>query len=281
MSAAVQVEKNIVYATHDGEALKGTLYKPAGAGPFPAIVALHGGGWRQANPNVFQFLGPWLAERGYLVFAPVYRSAKTGAASYPKAVHDVRAAVQFVKGAGLGVDASRVALMRESAGGHMAALVGLAGEEPALREGQPQSDFSALSSEVKAIISIYGVFDLVAQWMHDLTMRPAGQNIVELFLGTTPAKDRRLAFEASPLSYAVERLNKPGVFLAWGTQDDIVDPHRQSIPFRDALKLAGFWVRTAIVEGAPHYWAGDPIDEEGSHPAFLAPRLLRFLKARL
>ena len=83
------------------------------------------------------------------------------------------------------------------------------------------------------------------------------------------------------MSYAIERLNAPGVFLAWGTQDDVVDPAHQSVPFLEALKVAGFWVRTAIVEGAPHYWAGDPIAEEGSHSAFFAHRLLRFLKARL
>ena len=177
----VQIEKDVVYATHEGEALKGTLYRPAGAGPFPAIVALHGGGWRQASPTVYQNLGPWLAERGYLVFAPVYRSAKAGAPSYPKAVHDVRAAVQFVKGAGLGADPARVALMGESAGGHLASLVGLAGEEALFREGQPKSDHSALSSEVKAIISIYGVFDLVAQWKHDLSMRPVARTLSNCF----------------------------------------------------------------------------------------------------
>ena len=279
--SAITIQKDLVYATHEGQALKGTLYKPAGDGPFPALVALHGGGWRQASPTVYQNLGPWLAERGYLVFAPVYRSASAGAPSYPKAVHDVRAAVQFVKGAGLGADPARVALMGESAGGHLAALVGLAGQEPLFAQTQPKTDYSALSSDVKAIVSIYGVFDLVAQWKHDLTMRPPGQNIVELFLGTTPAKDRRIAFEASPLSYAIERLNKPGIFLAWGTQDDVVDPTTQSQVFLEALKQAGFWVRTAIVEGAPHYWAGDPLDEEGSHSAFFAHRLLRFLKARL
>src|SRR4051794_2703950 len=93
------VEKNVVYATHDGEQLKGTLYRPAGEGPFPAIVALHGGGWRQASPVVYQYLGPWLAERGYVVFAPVYRSARAGAPTYSKGGDDGRAALQFVKGA--------------------------------------------------------------------------------------------------------------------------------------------------------------------------------------
>lgn len=280
---AISVEKNVVYAVHDGEELKGTLYRPAGEGPFPAVVALHGGGWRQASPVVYQYLGPWLAQRGYVVFAPVYRSAKTGAPSYPKAVHDVRAAVQFVKGASAvtRADPERVALMGESAGGHLAALVALAGEEAIFRENAPAGPHATLSSSVKAAIPIFGVFDLVAQWRHDLVTRLGDQSIVELFLGTNPSKDRRICFDASPMSYCIERLAKPAFLVAWGTQDDIVDPLTQSVPFVEALKQAGAWTRTVIVEGAPHYWAGDPLEEAGSHSGFLAPRLLRFLAARL
>jgi acetyl esterase/lipase len=279
----IRVETGVVYAQHDGQELKGTLYRPAGEGPFPALVALHGGGWRQASPTVYQFLGPWLAERGYIVFAPVYRSAKVGEPSYPKAVHDVRAAVQFVKGAGarIGADPERVAIMGESAGGHLAALVALAGDEPIFTQHAPIGEYSHVPIALRAAIPIYGVFDLVAQWKHDLVTRLGDQNIVELFLGTNPARDRRICFDASPMSYCIERLNKPAFLVAWGTQDDIVDPATQSIPFVEALKQAGVWTRTCIVEGAPHYWAGEPLDETGSFPGFFAPRLLRFLKARL
>ena len=48
-----------------------------------------------------------------------------------------------------------------------------------------------------------------------------------------------------------------------------------------ALNQAGFFVRTVVLEGAPHFWVSDPIDETGSFTGFLAPRLLRFLQARL
>ncbi|MDB5595628.1 MAG: hypothetical protein JWM36_2589 [Hyphomicrobiales bacterium] len=279
----ISVQTGIVYATHDAQPLAGTLYKPAGNGPFPAVVALHGGGWRTATPTVYQHLGPWLARRGYVVFAPVYRSAKVGQATYPQAVHDVRAAVQFIKGqaGAYGVDPARVALMGESAGGHLAALVALAGDEPLFTEGAPEGAFRNVPSSVKAAISIYGVFDLAEQWRHDLMTRLGEQQIVELFLGTSPVRDRRTCFDASPLSYAIERHNKTAFMLAWGTQDDVVDPLTQSVPFLEALKQAQFFVRTAIVEGAPHYWAGDPLEEEGSHSAFFAHRLLRFLRAKL
>jgi acetyl esterase/lipase len=280
--ANVTIRSDIVYAAHDGQDLKGTFYGPAGGEACPVIVALHGGGWRQGSPTVYQHLGPWLAQRGYALFAPVYRSAKAGQPSYPQAVHDVRAAVQFIKGeaAAFGIDASRVALMGESAGGHLAALAALTAKDPALADPRANKH-GGVDASVKACIPIYGVFDLVRQWQHDLPVRLGDQNIVELFLGTTPARDRRICFDASPISYAVEKNNKTAFLVVWGTQDDVVDPATQSVPFVDALKQASFFVRTVIVEGAPHYWAGDPIDEDFSHPAFFAPRLLRFLKAKL
>jgi acetyl esterase/lipase len=280
---SVSVENNVVYAVHDGQELKGTLYRPAGAGPFPAVVALHGGGWRQASPTIYQHLGPYLAAQGFVVFAPVYRSAAVGKPSYPNAVHDVRAAVQFVKGARdlTRADPERVALMGESAGGHLAALVALAGDEEIFTRGAPQGPHASLSVSVKAAIPIYGVFDLVAQWRHDLVTRLGDQNIVELFLGTNPSKDRRICFDASPMSYCIERLAKPAFLVAWGAQDDIVNPATQSERFVEALKQAGAWTRTVVVGDAPHYWAGDPLDETASHAGYFAPRLLRFLKARL
>jgi hypothetical protein len=51
--------------------------------------------------------------------------------------------------------------------------------------------------------------------------------------------------------------------------------------FLEALKQAGHFARPVPIVGGPHFWMGDPIDEPGSHTAFLAPRLLRFLTSRL
>src|SRR5258708_26592557 len=88
----------VAYATHDGVSLLGDLYLPAGAGPFPALVAVHGGGWQAGARNAFQFWGPYLAARGYVLFAISYRLAKKGQKMFPQAVTDVRAGVQFVRG---------------------------------------------------------------------------------------------------------------------------------------------------------------------------------------
>jgi hypothetical protein len=69
--------------------------------------------------------------------------------------------------------------------------------------------------------------------------------------------------------------------VVWGTVDDIVDKTTQSEAFLEALKQARHFVRPVPVEGAPHFWASDPIHEDGSFSGFLAPRLLRFLQQRL
>src|SRR5262249_8812979 len=87
--------------------------------------------------------------------------------------------------------------------------------------------------------------------------------------------------EASPLSYVSARANATAFLIVWGTDDDVVDPKEQSGAFLEALKQAGHYVRPVVLPGAPHFWIGDPLDEPGSQSAFLAPRLLRFLQARL
>ncbi len=88
MAAAQQTEtrNGVTYATHDGVSLAGDLYLPAGAGPYPALVGVHGGGWQAGARNAFQFWGPWLAERGYVLFAISYRLAKKGHKMFPQAV---------------------------------------------------------------------------------------------------------------------------------------------------------------------------------------------------
>ena len=94
-------------------------------------------------------------------------------------------------------------------------------------------------------------------------------------------ESKRLFHEASPLTYTTIDNNHTAFLLAWGTEDDIVDPGSQSEVFVTALKQAGFFVRTMIVQGAPHYWMWDPIDEANSYTGFLAPKLLRFLQNQL
>ena len=282
MNIAAGERREIEYAVHGGVSLKGHLYTPKGPGTFPALVAVHGGGWRLANLDNYRHLGPWLAERGYVTLAVTHRLSKPTDKAYPDAVQDVRAAVQFVKGraAEFGIDPERIALVGDSSGGHLAALVALAGEHALFREGNAADPHGRISTAVKVCVPIYAVLDLARQWRHDQISRPRDP-IVDKFLGASLIDDRRIYFDASPISYVSAKNNGTAFLLAWGTEDDVVDHKEQGEAFLEALKQSGHYVRSVVVAGAPHFWIGDPIDEPGSYSGFLAPRLLRFLQARL
>jgi acetyl esterase/lipase len=276
------IRKGLTYATHDGVDLQGDLYLPAGPGPFPVIVNVHGGYWRRGSRHTFQHWGPYLAQRGYAGFTVSYRLTKPGKKTYPGVVHDIRAAVQFMRGNAkeFRLDPARVALWGNSAGAHLAALVALVGDSPQFANGYPQDAHAEQSTKVKVLIGTYGIYDLMAQWRHSQLANP-GDNLVESMLGVSPVKDRRIYFDASPISHAITANNKTAVFVIWGTEDDVVDYKTQSLEFLSALKQAEFAARPCVVAGAPHYWLSDPIEEPGSQTGFVAPRLLRFLAERL
>src|SRR5262249_54670640 len=105
---------------------------------------------------------------GYAVFAVEYRLMKPGFKTYPGAVYDVKAAVQYVRArAGeLGLDPNRIALMGDSSGAHLSALVALAGEEPAYSTEYRNDPNSSISHTVKAVVGVYGVYDMLRQWEH-------------------------------------------------------------------------------------------------------------------
>src|SRR5262249_25330502 len=64
----VDIRKNIQFGIHDGDVLMGDYYAPVGTGRYPALVALHGGGWKRGAAEGYQYWGPYLAEHGYVLF---------------------------------------------------------------------------------------------------------------------------------------------------------------------------------------------------------------------
>jgi dipeptidyl aminopeptidase/acylaminoacyl peptidase len=126
------------------------------------------------------------------------------------------------------------------------------------------------------VVGFYGVYDMLAQWGHDLLARPR-DNISEKFLGAAPYRNRRIFFEASPISYTTADKNSTRFLLIHGDHDDIVDPATQSAAFLTALKRASFFARTVVIPGAGHFFVTDPVDDT-SFGGFAGPKVVRFLK---
>jgi acetyl esterase/lipase len=278
----VAIKPDILFAEHDGVKLLGDLYRPKGLPKAPVLVAAHGGGWQLGDRKFYRHWGNYLAENGYAVFAIEYRLMKPGVKTWPGAVCDTKAAVQFVRAeaAELGLDPDRIALIGDSAGAHLSALVALAGDEPLFAARYRDDRYASIPADVKAVVGFYGVYDMVAQWEHDQITRPRDP-IVEKLLGGPPMVSRRTYFDASPLSYATVDKNSTRFLLIYGREDDIVDPATQSEKFLTALKQAGFFARTIVVPGAGHFWSVDPVEEPGSFGAYVGPKLLRFLDGSL
>jgi hypothetical protein len=94
----------------------------------------------------------------------------------------------------------------------------------------------------------------------------------------SPELQGQLSLEIN--THATFAANSTAFLLAHGTDDDIVD-REQTEQFLKALKQSRFYVRRVVVQSAPYFWMGDPIEEAGSFSGFLVPRVLRFLADRL
>jgi acetyl esterase/lipase len=256
----------VTYATRPGyrpRLLDVTV--PAAAGPLPAVIWIHGGGWldgdrRYPPPTVpAELLHGTVLAAGLALVSIDYRHSLE--APFPAQLHDVKAAIRYVRrfAGAFGIDPDRIAVWGESAGGHLAALAGLTGphgpDATALEgtEGVTEGDTS-----VRAVVDWYGVSDLAALREHPMPPIPAGAGFPDPYdalLGGTEEERPALARAASPLTYAVPGAALPPFLLIHGTGDGLV-PYNQSEALDAALRAAGGASTLLPVEGADHIFLG-------------------------
>ncbi|MEU6776696.1 alpha/beta hydrolase [Streptomyces sp. NPDC046759] len=239
------------------------IHVPPAAGPVPAVVWIHGGGWLEGDrryppPTVpVELLHGAVLGAGLALVCVDYRHSLE--APFPAQLHDVKAAVRYVRhhAAPLGIDPDRIGAWGESAGGHLAALTGLvradthgAGLEGAegVREG---------SSAVRAVVDWYGVSDIEPFLVHAMPSSPGEgsyPNPVHALLGGPEAERRERARGASPVTYAADG-GAPPFLLVHGREDAVV-PYEQSEALARVLSDAGGEVTLRPVEGADHIFLG-------------------------
>ncbi len=276
----VIVRPGLRVASHDGVELLADAYIPAGPGRYRAFVLLHGGAFTKGSRASYARWGRFLAAHGYVGLAADYRLATPTRTTYPEAIFDAKAAVQFLRHSAdeLSVDAGRIGAMGGSAGAYLAAMLALTDGDP--RFANPYRDgFDDVSARVDVVVPMAGVFDMLASWEFDRRHRPPGELSAEAFLGGTPLSSRARWYEASPIYHASEqRARGTRWLIAWGTEDDVTPPAEHSIRFADTLKLAGALVRLVPIVGAPHFWYMEgEVDQTNPYAEHMAVRLLTFL----
>lgn len=262
---AGKVLKGIEFAHPEGSApLLLDLYLPPNskqAGALPAVVHFHGGGWRVGGRSS---LGPQvdtlglspierLVEAGFVVASADYRLSSV--AHFPAQLLDAKAAVRWLRAhaAGYDVDPDRIYGWGDSAGGHLASLVGLTAGFKGY--GGNATDNAGVSDTVAAVAAWYPPTDLLrmgGQALPDALASADDPGSREaLLLGAQPADAPEKAAAASPLTYAGS--HAPPFFLVHGTGDRFVPP-AQSATLAAALEAAGTDVELLLIEDADHMW---------------------------
>ncbi|MEB3372210.1 alpha/beta hydrolase [Saccharopolyspora mangrovi] len=255
LPAAIPVEctqgrlvRAVAYSTRSGfRPLLADVHRPP-VESAPVVLFVHGGGWRVGSRE--SFCPTWqdwspspfarLVSAGFAVVSVDYRLS--GEAVFPAQLDDVTAALQWIRdrAADLGVDAERIVVWGESAGGHLAALLGLT----ATREAP---------GAIAGVIDWYGPSDLSA-----MSSREDPDSREAHLLGATASEAPEVARLASPVAHVHDAA--PPFHLAHGTADEAV-PAEQSSRLAEALREVGASVELDLVPDAGHLWRG-PVDGE-------------------
>ncbi|SFP72846.1 Acetyl esterase/lipase [Amycolatopsis arida] len=236
----------VVFAERETGPLVMDLVLPAGDRPAPVVLWLHGGGWFTGDRSLAPDLDRYFATSGIAMASADYRLS--GQALFPAQLHDVRAAVRYLRrhAGELGLDPDAIGLWGSSAGGHLATLAGVTGHLAAL-PGEPESG----DARVRAVAEGYGPVDL-ARVVADADPPPAlaGDNAPETrLLGAPPAEVPDLARSANPLGYVSDAA--PPFLIAHGTADVLVRPG-QSVLLHEALVAAGVPSTLYLLDGVGH-----------------------------
>jgi len=236
-----RVERDLVYRRIGGTSLKLDLATPVSSpGLRPAILFIHGGGWRAGNRRAYSSEIVQAARRGYVALTITYRLTRPAegvpAAAWPAQYDDAKTALEWLRqnAAKYSVDPARIVTFGESAGGHLSMLV-------ALRDRAQQ--------RVRAVVNFFGPVDLAQLYSESGATRA----MLQPFLGGTPTSRRQIYAEASPIRYVDQ--NAPSIITFHGDRDTLV-PTSQARMLDQAMKRAGRTHQLRIAAGEAHGFKG-------------------------
>jgi triacylglycerol lipase len=230
------IRRNLVYKKAEHRLLRGDLYVPKAEGTYPAVLLLHGGGWKAGSKKQMIYHAKRLAPNGYVAFAIDYRLAPRY--KFPTQFEDCRDAIRFLRehASGFKIDPQRIAAFGYSAGGHLACLLGTV-EEPVKAE-------DALTSRVQAVVA--------GGAPCDFEIVPADADLLAYWLGGSRVELPAVYRAASPIK-AVSPDDAPTLFYH-GERDTLVPSFSAK---RMMQRLAESGVRTEfhVCERKGHYRA--------------------------
>jgi acetyl esterase/lipase len=255
----VVFEPGVEYANPDDQHLQLDLARPkTGDGPFPAVLCIHGGGFRAGTRQGYDGLCLRLAQQGYVAATVTYRLAPKY--PFPAAVYDVKEAVRWLR-ANAGkyhIDPDRIGVTGGSAGGHLAQFLGLTAD---VKEFEGTGANMDQSSRVACVVNFYGPSDFTRSYGKSVD----AAEVLPLFLGGNLEKERHRHILASPLYWVTP--HAAPTLCVHGTKDTYV-AFEQATWLVERLKAADVEAELLPLEGAGHGFKG--ADAERADKAMLA-----------
>ena len=254
----VVFERDIEFANPDNQHLQVNIARPKdGTGPFPAVVCIHGGGFRAGKRESYDRLCLTLAQNGYVAITVTYRLAP--AYPFPAAVLDSKSAVRWLRAnaAKYHVDPTRIGATGGSAGGHLSQFLGVTAGVKKFDAG----DNLDQSSAVACVVNFYGPSDLTKSYGKSVD---AAQVLPLFFAGDLSTKLRE-HIVGSPLYWVTP--NAAPTLVVHGTEDKYV-AYEQAGWMVDKLKASAVEAELLTLEGAGHGFKG--ADAEKAEKALLA-----------
>jgi len=240
---------NIPYANDTLKKHQLDIYLPStGKSSYPVVIWIHGGAWmlndKYADMSYMAQTVKGFIDSGYAVASIDYRWSTS--AIFPAQIQDCNQAVEFLyqNAAKYKLDRNRLALIGFSAGGHLANLMGLSGNNN-VTDFYP--DGKKPHFKIRLVLDFYGPADFFILKGHD-SADP--KNPITLLLGGRVSAKAELAKQASPVTYIDK--NDPPFLIVQGEKDDSVNPD-QSVSLNYKLNKAGVKSEIIVVPGAPHY----------------------------
>ncbi|MCD8086120.1 MAG: alpha/beta hydrolase [Clostridiales bacterium] len=230
------------------------LYVPDAEEAMPLLILVHGGGFVENDSQSRQavLMYQYMRANGYAVATINYRLAQED--TFPAALSDVKAAVRYLRANAeeYGYDPDRFAIWGESAGGYLACMAALTGDDLYADVSYIGEDTTQpVSGEVSALIDFYGILDFdtsisdfedcgVPRWLTSLMGMAdvdSEDSVITQFLGANIATYTQEQLNAiSPTYFAANLENQDlKVYIEHGSVD-ITVPRVQSERLYETLK---------------------------------------------
>lgn len=175
------------------------LFQPKTDGKYPALILIFGGGWRSGNKSMQVPMAQQIASKAYVTATVEYRLSTE--ALYPAAVYDIKAAIRFLRANAekFQIDPDRIAISGSSAGGQLAALVGMTAN---VKKFDGDEGNNSQPVNIQAIIDIDGILDFTDPNESAKDDNPNRKSAGAYWFGATYKEAPEKWIEASPMIYA-------------------------------------------------------------------------------